>query len=145
MIPIIKLNRESQDRNQSLSSCVVINAAKQPVFAGIAIERGWRNNERGVSCIPAGTYNVVLEWSNKYKRMLWEIKGVPGRSETKFHSMNYWYDSEGCIGLGRRPKFLNADRYLDVTSSVPTMRDFHRALKGHTKAKLIITTEINIH
>lgn len=141
MTPVIRLHRYWQDLNQTSGNCTVLDGVGFPLFSSLSMERGWQHNLNNISCVPIGVYKVVLEFSDKYKRMLWEIKGVPGRSEAKFHSMNYWYDSEGCIGLGLRYKFLNADKYRDVTNSVNTMKAFHNALKGHTKATLEITGE----
>lgn len=140
----ILLNRHFQDTVQSLSTCTILSDNNNPLFASIALERGWNNNSPNISCIPVGVYKVVLEWSHKYQKMLWEIKGVDGRSECKFHSANYWWDLKGCIALGRRPKYLNSDRYLDVTDSRNTMKDFHRALKGFTEVTLIIIADENI-
>ncbi|WP_372744295.1 DUF5675 family protein [Lutibacter sp.] len=142
--PLIKLHRYSQDQNQSLSTTVILDDSNNPLYSSITLERGWRNNKQGESCIPAGVYDVVLEYSPKFKKDLWEIKNVPNRSECKFHSANYWHQLNGCIAPGRRPKYLNSDKYLDVTDSVNTLKDFHAALKGFTKAILIITTEPNI-
>lgn len=144
MINIVKLHRYNQDIIQSLSICTIIDCDNNPLFTSIALERGWLGNRTDVSCIPSGTYEVVLEWSDKFQTKLWEVKGVPNRTECKFHSANYWNQLNGCISLGRRPRFLNSDRYLDVTGSKNTMKDFHRVLKNETKFTLVITTEPNI-
>ena len=64
------------------------------------LEEPWRDNEPNVSCIPTGIYEVVREWSNKFQTELFEIKGVPGRSESKFHKGNTVDDTEGCPLLG---------------------------------------------
>lgn len=140
----IKLHRYWQDRNQSLSSCVVLDDNNQPLFSSIMLERGWRDNQKSVSCIPAGIYTVVLEWSPRFQMMLWEIKGVPNRSECKFHASNYWHQLNGCIAPGRQPKDMNRDGYLDVTASRSTLKAFHSALKSVTQATLEITTENGI-
>lgn len=142
---IIREHRFIQDQNQTMGSCVVLGENNQPLFASLLLTRGWRNNQKNVSCIPKGTYKVVFEYSNKYKRMLWEVKGVPNRSEVKFHPLNYYFDSEGCNGLGRRPKNLNNDKYLDLTDSRNTINDFHKALEPFTEAVLIITAEPTIN
>jgi len=141
MKPVIKLTRHWQDGNQTLGTCTVLGDNDIPIFSSISLERGWQNNKQSISCIPKGSgpYEVVLEWSNRFKQMLWEIKGVPNRSECKFHSANYWHQLNGCIALGRRPTDLNSDGYIDVTSSKSTMKDFHNALKKYNKALLIIT------
>ena len=138
MKPLIKIRRDTQDKNQTLGNCVVYDECNNPIFSALSLERGWRNNEQGVSCIPDGTYEVELEYSNRFNKELWEIKGVENRSECKFHSANYWFQLNGCIALGNRLADINNDGYRDVLASKNTMKAFHNALKGHTKAILII-------
>ena len=135
----IKVVRDWQDENQTLGKCTVYDENNKPLFSGMSLERGWRNNENRISCVPLGTYTSVLEWSNRFKTDLWEIKNVPARSECKFHSANYWYQLNGCIALGRSLADINKDGYQDVTSSKSTMKAFHKALEGETKVDLIIT------
>lgn len=136
---LIRINRTWQDRNQTLGSCTVHDSNHKPVFSSVCLERGWRNNETGVSCIPSGTYKVVLEYSDRFKTDLWEIKGVPGRLECKFHSANYWYQLNGCVALGSGLTDINNDGYNDVVNSKNTMKSFHEALNGKLEALLIIT------
>lgn len=139
MIPVIRLHRFWQDENQTSGICTVLDIAGFPLTSALSLERGWRNNKTSVSCIPIGTYNVKLEWSSKFQKMLWEVKGVPNRSETKFHAANYWKQLNGCIALGLKYKRINADNYKDVTNSKITMKAFHEALNQYVDAKLIIT------
>jgi len=136
--PIVEIYRRHQNTTQTMGTCTILMENDVPTFASLSLEPGWNNNEVSKSCVPIGIYELVWEHSPKYKRMLWEIKGVPGRSEAKFHPLNYYYDSEGCVGLGVRPIDMNKDGHLDITSSRDTIEDFHAALKGHTKALLII-------
>ena len=140
---LIKIVRNWQDTNQTLGNCVVYDDYKKPLFSSLSLERGWRNNEKSVSCIPVGTYKVVLEYSNRFKADLWEIKGVPNRSECKFHAANYWYQLNGCIALGSRLADINKDGYNDITSSKNTMKAFHKALENDKEALLIISDAIN--
>ena len=135
----IKIVRDWQDKNQTLGKCTVYDECNKPLFSALSLERGWRNNENRVSCVPLGTYTVVLEYSDKFEMDLWELKNVPNRSECKFHSANYWFQLNGCIALGRTLADINNDDYQDVTSSKSTMKDFHEALKGETQIDLIIT------
>ena len=135
----IKIVRDWQDKNQTLGKCTVYDECNKPLFSALSLERGWRNNENRVSCVPLGTYTVVLEYSDKFEMDLWELKNVPNRSECKFHSANYWFQLNGCIALGRTLADIKNDDYQDVTSSKSTMKDFHEALKGETQIDLIIT------
>lgn len=135
---MVKIRRDYQDKTQTLGSCVVFNEDRKPVFSAISLERGWNNNKKNISCIPSGMYKVVLEYSNSFKRHLYEIKDVKDRSECKFHSANYWYQLNGCIALGEKLADINGDGYNDITSSKKTMRRFEKALDGDNEFLLII-------
>ncbi len=132
--------RDWQDENQTLGKCTIYNEEGKPAFSCVSLERGWRDNQRNISCVPEGEYKVVLEWSPKFKQNLWELKGVPNRSECKFHAANYWYQLNGCIALGQKIKDINGDGYNDVTSSRLTMKQFHSTLSGLKEVTLEIKT-----
>lgn len=108
------------------------------VFRAKTLERGWRNNQRGESCVPVGVHPIELEYSHRFKKDLWELKNVPGRSECKFHAANYWKQLNGCIALGKYHKDINYDGLTDVTSSGETMKKFHKTLSGYKKLTLRI-------
>ncbi len=137
---IVKLHRHNQDEKQTLGTVTVL-VDGNPVFSAVSLERGWQNNKRNVSCVPAGQYPLVLEYSPRFERELWELKEVPNRSEAKFHAANYWEQLNGCIALGVKSKDINNDNYLDVIKSRCAIASFHEALKGFTEATLIITVE----
>ncbi len=124
------------DQQASLGTCYVYDDNGKLLFKSESLERGWVNNQNRVSCIPTGIYPVKLEWSERFKKDLWEIYDVPGRSECKFHSANYWYQLNGCIALGNQRKHIDGDAIMDVTSSRATMAKFHEALHGQTQAIL---------
>lgn len=134
----VKIARDWQDDNQTLGKCTVYDSDNKPLFSSLSLERGWRENQKNISCVPTGVYDLVLEYSNRFKKELWEIKDVPNRSETKFHSANFWYQLNGCIALGRSLSDLNNDGYNDITSSKSTIKSFHKALESFKKVKLII-------
>lgn len=138
----IIVNRDWQDKNQTLGVCYVKDERGRIIFKSEAIERGWRDNQSRVSCIPEGEYPVKLEHSNRFRKELYEIYGVPGRSECKFHSANYARQLNGCIALGNNRKDIDKDGYKDVTSSRLTMAKFHKAMGGDRQAILIVN---NIH
>jgi len=131
------------DGKASLGTCFVYDGKKQ-LFKSDSLERGWVNNESRISCIPTGNYELVLEHSNKFKKDLWEIKGVHGRSECKFHAANYWKQLNGCIALGKNRKYIDGDSIMDVTSSRDTMKLFHNALDGDKFANLHVIDILNL-
>ena len=96
------------------------------------IEKRWVNNQPRISCIPTGTYDMVLEYSPAFKMDLWEIKGVPNRSETKFHAANRESQLKGCIapGLVISP--------TGVGKSKAALDIMHKILENKKNVKLII-------
>tara|TARA_R110000782_G_scaffold194427_1_gene284060 strand:+ start:49 stop:477 length:429 start_codon:yes stop_codon:yes gene_type:complete len=135
----IIVTRHWSDTNQSTGTFLVVDEKGQPIFGCLCIERGDRNNQRNVSRVNSGTYELVLEWSPKFKRNLWELKGTEGRSEAKIHPSNYWDQLNGCIALGLRLKDLDNDGYYDVTNSGNTVKEFHEIMKGQTISEITIT------
>lgn len=67
----------------------------------------------GKTAIPAGTYDVQLtvsskfksrSWAKKYKGLVPEILGVPGFSGVRIHPGNKPGDTDGCPLIGRNTK-----------------------------------------
>ena len=65
----------------------------------VTLERPWKDNKRGESCIPKGVYTCVMVKSPKFGPT-WMVQNVPGRSEILFHKGNLEDDSHGCILVG---------------------------------------------
>ena len=54
----------------------------------------------GMTGIPTGVYEVVVTMSNRFKKRLPLLIGVPGFEGIRIHSGNSSKDSEGCIIVG---------------------------------------------
>jgi len=79
----------------------ILDGLSKEVFT---LEDAWRNNQRRISCIPAGTYKVTPHgWEKntpfKYKRT-WRLLDVPNRSAILIHAGNFHKDTEGCVLVG---------------------------------------------
>ena len=99
---------------------------------GVCLERGWQDNKSNISCVPTGNYELKLEYSPRFQCSLWELKGVPNRSECKIHSANYWHQLNGCIAPGERFAHIDGDGDLDVTNSRKTLDYFHKQMTGNS-------------
>lgn len=106
-------------------------------FSCKTLERPWLNNKKNESCIPTGEYTVEYTNSPRFKRYMYEIKGVKGRSGVRIHKGNYWYDVTGCVLLGKSYADLNKDGELDITESTKTVESFENFMQKET-FKLII-------
>lgn len=143
----ILIQRIKEDINQTTGAFSVIDANGWAVMICPCIERGDRDNQRGVSSVLAGTYRLVYEWSPKFGRYLWELYGTLNRSECKIHSANFWRQLNGCISLGLYLTDFDKDGYQDVAQSVNALNAFHRIMdrmvvKGITETSITILDPI---
>ena len=140
----VHIYRTAGNDKLTLGSCTVYDGSI-PIMSCFSLERGWLDNQSNISCVPEGVYEIVWEYSPRFQTMLWELKGVPNRSECKFHSANHWHQLNGCIALGRSITDFDNDGYVDLTSSKSTMKAFHKALHGRQTARLIIKKSKNFN
>lgn len=123
--------------NYSLGRCYIKHEDGCTDEIGVSLERGWQDNKSNISCVPVGNYELKLEYSPRFEKSLWELKGVPNRSECKFHAANYWRQLNGCIALGNDFDYVDDDEDLDITHSRDTMEFFHDKMSGNT-ARVVI-------
>lgn len=93
------------------------------------VERPWVQNKPSISCIPAGTYPLVLGMfysgdgpGGRPDYPAYEVQGVPGRSLIKIHKANRAIQLAGCIAPG---KFLGCESgHWAVLDSTTAFKEF---------------------
>lgn len=75
----------------------VLHIDNEPI--AVTLEPLWQNNERNISCIPPGVYDVHRVDSPNFGET-YEVMNVPNRSDILFHWGNTKDDTEGCILVG---------------------------------------------
>lgn len=134
----VLIKRDVLEDNYTLGKCSIIYSDGSVAYIGYSLERGWQDNQNNISCVPEGDYKLVYEYSARFGRKLWELKGVPNRAECKFHAANYWKELNGCIALGEQRIDINADGDPDVTNSRTTMNFFHSMLENEDDVQVRI-------
>ena len=129
--------RDDIGTQQSTGALLVMEKGRV-LFNSHLLERGWRDNKQNVSCVPAGTYPLLLEYSPKFGRKLWEAKEIPGRSECKFHAANFWKELNGCFSPGEARFDFGSDSEKDMVNSGDMLNIFMNAMGDYREARLVI-------
>lgn len=130
-VPVVTLTRNQDDGVQTLGELDVDGTKWN------TLELSWKNNQRNISSIPKGTYDVIYTFSPKFMKYTYEIRGVPNRSGIRIHVGNYFNQIQGCILLGNGYRDINNDKRLDIINSGITLKALEDYL-NRKSFKLII-------
>jgi len=131
MPPVIRIARTTS-RSDGMFSTLSIN--NLPI--AVILERPWKDNKKGESCIPAGSYLAKRIISPKFGEVF-EITGVPGRDAILFHKGNIMEDSHGCLILGESFNIWKTGQ-CSVASSGMAFAEFMQILSGYEEATVQI-------
>ena len=111
-------------------------------FIGRTLELPFRNNETGISSIPAGSYVTSMR-SDGGRGWRIQLENVPGREYIQLHVGNFQNEIEGCILLGAE---LGNDQCMVTEShkAVELLREriSAKAEKGNMTSIVDITFEV---
>lgn len=93
----------------------------------LSLERAWKDNKVGESCIPTGEYVCRRVQSPKFGNTF-EVTGVKGRLAILFHKGNISDDSHGCILVGEQFNFVMGKD--GITGSKEGFEEFLRRTEG---------------
>lgn len=91
----------------------------------LTLEDPWDNNKKDVSCIPAGTYQVVPHSGARYKNV-WRLENVPNRTDILIHEGNTIANTKGCLLVGEI--FGELNKQPAILRSVPTLDKLRKIL-----------------
>lgn len=123
--------------DNATTSDIIVRVDGHEVGSMKGLELPWKDNKKWVSCIPEGEYDAVKEESRKFGRSLIELKGVPNRSEVKFHAANHVIELEGCIAPGLSHIDFDQDGVIDITNSKKAETALMGLLPDECKVRII--------
>jgi hypothetical protein len=132
MITLYLLRRKKLE-DRTLGIMHVIGADKPCALA--TLELPWVANERNISCIPAGAYDVQARTTKRFGRHL-QVLAVPQRSGILIHAGNFPSQIRGCILVGLSHADIDGDGKDDVARSRVALDSLCALVTG--PAKLIV-------
>lgn len=132
LIPTVTLLRLQDDDDYGTLGVLLINGQ---VFCS-TIEPPDRLNAVGKSSVPTGQYMCVRYQSVRFKRELFKLAKVPGRTAIAIHSGKQVDHTQGCILLGQYWDKLRYERQLMNTGQ--TLGKFMQIMTGVDRFLLII-------
>jgi hypothetical protein len=94
---LMQLNRESFTDKSTIGELAVDGK-----FECYTLEDVVREEKiKGETAIPAGTYEIAITYSNKFKKYLPLLMNVPNFEGVRIHPGNRPEDTEGCILVGQ--------------------------------------------
>ncbi|MEL6613128.1 MAG: DUF5675 family protein, partial [Bacteroidota bacterium] len=147
MAPVLTITREAvqpaADRTLGTAALAVPDRGSGEAgvaWQGYSLEPPWVDRDgdgvrdRGVSCIPPGTYRAVPHgWGHdaRWARFdqVWRLEGVPGGTAILVHALNFPWQTRGCIGLGEGLGDLDGDGRPDLVSSQAAIRAVRAAVR----------------
>ena len=89
---------------------------------------------KGNTCIPSGKYEIVVSYSNKFKKKLPLLDPVPGFSGIRIHTGNTPADTTGCLLPGKNKATNQVSE-----SKVAFENLFEKILKAMESEKVFMT------
>jgi hypothetical protein len=95
-----------------LFECFVLEDEDRGLKSTMPIEEINERKIYGNTCIPTGSYRVVVTMSNRFKRMLPLLQNVKGYEGIRIHTGNTDANTEGCIlpGAARQSNMVTGSR-----------------------------------
>lgn len=91
------------------------------------------------TCIPRGTYDVIMDYSNHFDMVMPHILNVPCFDGVRIHSGNSSADTEGCLIVGYSND-NNSQDWIGLSRKCAT--DLYEKMNDAIKNKESITLEI---
>lgn len=138
----LELTRKTRTANSTIGElkvngtfeCFILEDFDRGLTKDMALAEINNIKVKGKTCIPAGRYEIVVSFSNKFQKQLPLLQDVPGFAGIRIHSGNAPKDTLGCLLPG---KSKSTDMVLE--SRVAFNKLFNDIKKSMKTEKVFIT------
>jgi hypothetical protein len=110
------------------------------IYRCVTLELPDLDNQKNISCIPEGKYNVVKYWTPTLNDCFY-IQEVSGRSEILIHVGKFaageTINTKGCILVGNYFTDINQDGFMDIAEPRRTMDELYSILPSNFNLHII--------
>jgi len=118
------------------TGCLYLFHEDRAVLSVKTLELPYLENQKNISCIPPGTYDVEIIHSVRFGDCFL-VKDVPDRDAILIHKGNFVSDTKGCILVGMAFKDINDDGLFDVVQSAKALALILTALPKLSKLVIL--------
>lgn len=109
----IKIVRDTYTQESTISNLYINDV----FFCYVLEDKVRKANEAkiwGKTAIPAGTYTVVLTFSDRFQQYMPLLLNVPGYQGVRMHWGSFAKDTEGCllVGTNKMKDFINGSKTM---------------------------------
>lgn len=123
---IIKIQRVLKTKLSSIGQlyiddkfvCNTLEDTDRGLTSSTPIEDIKKIKVQDFTAIPTGTYEVIIDMSTRFKKLMPHILDVPGFEGIRIHSGNTSEDTDGCILLGTKTDEANVISESRVAFSI---------------------------
>lgn len=130
------IERYEHGKKQTLGNLFVQDECDEVVYDCETLELPWKDNQRNISCIPEGAYQVEKRYSKKFG-WHFHITDVDGRKWILIHSGNFYTQIRGCVLVGNALGDIDNNGIRDVLNSRDTLADLLGVLPSKFELKIV--------
>lgn len=112
--------------------CDTLEDKDRGLTQDMSVDEILKKKVKAQTAIPTGTYQVIINWSNRFKKNLPLLLNVKGYDGVRIHTGNTDKDTEGCILVGQNKEVGK------VINSRATFQPLLNKMAIATKITLII-------
>jgi len=131
----LHLERKSDNGVQTTGTMFVHDESNKVIAQFSTLELPFKNNERRVSCIPTGVYQL-RRWFSVRFGACFVLFHVANRDGILIHQGNFNSQTKGCILVGHGYSDINGDFQIDVLNSKRAMSQLRVLVTASTTIEI---------